>query len=55
MSKSRRRVQGKIPKGLVEHKAHRRNVKHKLKLGMFEHLPEAPRKSGVDRCPRDEG
>jgi hypothetical protein len=36
----------KKPKGIVEHKAHRRNVKHKIKLGMFEALPEAPRVVG---------
>lgn len=48
MSKSRRRVTEKKPKAIVGHKAHRRNVRLKLKLGMFEHLPEVPRLQSAD-------
>lgn len=48
MSKSKRRPAEKRPRGVVKHRSHRRNVKLKLKLGKFDHLPERPRKEGGD-------
>lgn len=48
MGKSRRRTTEKIPKGIVKHKAHRRNVKHKIKLGYFDTLPEVPHKTASE-------